>query len=127
MYLHKITTKVRQTLLIGEGRAEKVRTFTKVEFERAARQYEQAAKDEIQVAVADTIEHVRADLICQLVRIEQTAEIQLSTQQMTLLIGTNRASEFAVEKRRTKFGVCSGRRNCLTAIKQPNSVAYLWC
>ena len=105
MYLHKITTKVRQTLLIGEGRAEKVRTFTKVEFERAARQYEQAAKDEIQVAVADTIEHARADLISQLVRIEQTAEIQLSTQQMTLLIGTNRASEFAVEKRRTKFGV----------------------
>ena len=70
-YLHKITTIVLQTMLIGEGRAVKVRTFTKVGFERAAGQYEQAAKDEIQVAVADTIEHARADLISQLVRIEQ--------------------------------------------------------
>ena len=66
-------------------------------FERAAPLYQQAARVEVQIVVANTVAYLRSNLISQLEHIERQAEVQWSTQQLTLLNETSHAFERALE------------------------------
>ena len=66
-------------------------------FERAARQFEQAARDEVQPAVANTAEIGRVILVSPPSNVEQRAEDHFSQQQISLLTDMHTASERALE------------------------------
>ena len=55
-------------------------------FERAAREFEQAARDEIQPAAANTAENVTVILVSPPSNVEQRAEDHFSQQQISLKV-----------------------------------------
>ena len=74
---------LRQRILTGEISADRLwitdKQDSNVLVSNTSRRHER-----IQVVVANPAEHVRSDLISQLVTSEQAVEVQLSTQQMAL-------------------------------------------
>ena len=66
-------------------------------FERAAQLYQLAARVEVRIVVANTAAYLRSNLMSQLEHIERQAEVQWSTQQLTLLNETSHAFERALD------------------------------